>query len=1830
MAGIQIENNTFYRKKVIDGGGMIQSSPKFSDVAYGQTNLTISLKGGTNINTWFVSGQVADTPRYGSSTLKGGNLILYGEDVDLTETAGVPNVKLYKMKEEYNYTEGGMSAGDGESGAGTANKLAVFTAFCSPDQYTYEENFDGSEKTLGDVVVLGNEGSTTLVQTGPYVSTANFGALLEAQANGLGLKAAIYGAPLTGDPDRTNLKLLKIFFASDLEGTKGPVYHTEAVAGYWFGASFGDHSKVWVPPEPANTLDYSPVVLLEPVSESDRYGLWKPKQDFRGTSDDESGVRVIVPYFYYKDIKNIIQYKNVEAGSDTEEAAEPTANTTIFDEGLIYTTPDISTFYGSGDDTGLPVTRSTLGLSSEKFHEGGQSLHMYHLWQFSDKNMSDDGVGTYFGVKDTFSNQYACVGTKKIPFPQPIDHAFSAVDTGDSTLTARSDFRMNLPEIEISFYIDEMDTVPRVGSYESDAKVGVFDDWQGDGSAEACIKERDMDTAHWSGSEGNINNTAKTLGRNFTITFANYPPEEGEGLDSYIIRGMDDFYSGAFTDEDGESNQYNFGSKYIGGLTMYRDIAIDQTTVEQNATNVIAQPLQTRMSPVAGTGAAVGSTPFPMGWATDRILEFKQADGADNEANMITFSAKAKIGQTGSGFEPCAVLSMDKWITAKFVIDVLGVNAQDNGEGNTADTAESMCGMMKVYFTEGYVSGSEGAGEADPFAFHPDVPSLDIYFPIKRSDGKSGVADGSSITWFDNRKYFPNIMCLWATNYRNYSATSGSSTYNEVQPWSTYTVSGAIEKADFGLLHEIPADLGADKQTSVFIDSIKLNNFTNSVYNASAQAGSSSQSIPIKEYGVKSPLQPSEGYQAVGTGLPSWNVTRMQSKLTDYYSPTYLLLGFENGVDDLEDQTGVGEDVYAGYLMFSGFGTQGFKKMTPQTDPTTQAFFSNKYRTSTLENKNYFGYWLQNFSQLSGNSNAYFVNDTTGFFSATQPRTLGNGLEAQKMDETAFTSEVTAPNTVGGFSFVTGSATKLYNDGMTQKGFGHLFFNPTGTMPAVSGAITDATGWLKCEHPFVAAKITKIPVFNETGGAGNFTVTDGRTFEVDNPSIFHLDEDTQYLIYVAGAKSTTSVRDDTSTLFEHDDYLAAELSDPQWAGGGVTGSIKVQEITGTGTTEISIQPGYVTGNTAIFDLCPNLWISMTGSDGTSKEIMRVITPFAHPSDIATPTGVDDILTVERGVAGTDATSYTANTTGTDPANAGYPIKQFTAGKGLTKVKKVEGNTVTIDTPLNPLLTPENLPYLYVSPYKYWMWLQLWPGGNNLPFKEAGGSSAKSYVSILPCASGSDAVADIGSTYNEESYTFITGNIATPGKTAAYAQTWDLLLGTGSAIDLSQDYGYGGYNEAENTGGYMDVRPAYNSQICALDISGANQKLEPAQKIVTKLSLDMPLSPQTISFYGNDYVDADSIYAADVKPYYLWSYSSPVGNLSNFKVEPTVDLLEPSFDLYTITDEDLASVTFDWQENVDYNWYRMLIVDVSGATISNKYHNAVLHLPLNEVPTSPTSEPANKVYNYTSPTGILTGSADTGDRCRADIQGANGYSLRPKTGVASPTGYLQVTGGATDSATPNHNPGFAGLTEFTFVVHFTADTGPGTRVIDVFSQGTATNSASLTIVETSGLVVFTFVNSAATSYSLTSKSAVPFDGESPMCVIITYKASSQSGPDMQMFIDGVREDYLQTVTGSITDASYDDIRVGIDGAGTPTTANTFNGTIEEVILYDKQYYVPQDSGKYILNTADFVDAASGKKLTHNSRLFVYDYHNIRGSSKNRVAFTDEVNWGATSL
>ena len=74
-----------------------------------------------------------------------------------------------------------------------------------------------------------------------------------------------------------------------------------------------------------------------------------------------------------------------------------------------------------------------------------------------------------------------------------------------------------------------------------------------------------------------------------------------------------------------------------------------------------------------------------------------------------------------------------------------------------------------------------------------------------------------------------------------------------------------------------------------------------------------------------------------------------------------------------------------------------------------------------------------------------------------------------------------------------------------------------------------------------------------------------------------------------------------------------------------------------------------------------------------------------------------------------------------------------------------------------------------------------------------------------------------------------------------------------------------------------------------------------------------------------------------------------------------------------------------------------------------------------------------------------------------------------------------------------------------------------------------------------------------------------------------------------------------------------------------------GTVEEVIAYNHELYVPQSEGEFVLNTSDLLDKQSdGKAINYQARVFGMDYHNIRGEDPTQVARSKPVGWRITSI
>jgi len=148
-----------------------------------------------------------------------------------------------------------------------------------------------------------------------------------------------------------------------------------------------------------------------------------------------------------------------------------------------------------------------------------------------------------------------------------------------------------------------------------------------------------------------------------------------------------------------------------------------------------------------------------------------------------------------------------------------------------------------------------------------------------------------------------------------------------------------------------------------------------------------------------------------------------------------------------------------------------------------------------------------------------------------------------------------------------------------------------------------------------------------------------------------------------------------------------------------------------------------------------------------------------------------------------------------------------------------------------------------------------------------------------------------------------------------------------------------------------------------------------------------------------------------------------------------------------------------------------------------------------------------------------------------------------------------------------------------------------------------------------------MNDAATT--LTSRTAFDIDGIQPLSVVLTYNKAKDAN-NFKMFVNGTLEDTSHYTTdfsntGLVHYFRYD--------AG---ETDVYSGWLEELTWYTKEIYNVPNPIEYQLDTSSLTDQASGKSNEHNARLFVYDYHNIRGAGRQQVASSNMAGWKVTAL
>lgn len=550
--------------------------------------------------------------------------------------------------------------------------------------------------------------------------------------------------------------------------------------------------------------------------------------------------------------------------------------------------------------------------------------------------------------------------------------------------------------------------------------------------------------------------------------------------------------------------------------------------------------------------------------------------------------------------------------------------------------------------------------------------------------------------------------------------------------------------------------------------------------------------------------------------------------------------------------------------------------------------------------------------------------------------------------------------------------------------------------------------------------------------------------------------------------------------------------------------------------------------------------------------------------------------------------------------------------GLTgeelKVKNVDygSKTVEFDTTLD--LSEADFSDYLVSPKRYWLIVEILNIGGAHGWQDDSSStvylSDKSYLRGV----GISEKGTYGVTWNESLY-----------NDGRYNNSWNLdtynIVDEG-AVELQTDFGFGAFDGETGKGGYA----ALKTLNITTDVSSY---IEVDCKGAIKNNTEGLKEGDTMTFMFTPKTTTDN-YAINIdteigtNPLYVTAeFEDKLPIVNDFSVSPNKD--------------DAFFVDFNWKCPDDDAWYGFLIIDER--TINSQYRGAILHYPLNEagghglkVPTS--SPPVDQIQGTT--TAVDT-SSSTGPFY--DVEGLAGNCIRfNDTG----TPIMQIGSG---SANPLNVTNYAVSKEMSIVLHLVHDTESDGTLGNAEYIISKNQTFDLTI-NTDGTVRYRQYWDANDYIQLTSTSKINMDGETPNNIIVTFDANLTSG-NVKLFMDGKLEDLTgQVVTtdsnGENTGWKYDtsihhpnNTDKILVGNSSDSGEDEYLGRLEEIVFYNQCIYpVKPTDGKFTLTkplkelgTA----STTSSSISYSARLFVKDYHNIRGSTVQEVAATSNLSF-----
>ena len=559
-----------------------------------------------------------------------------------------------------------------------------------------------------------------------------------------------------------------------------------------------------------------------------------------------------------------------------------------------------------------------------------------------------------------------------------------------------------------------------------------------------------------------------------------------------------------------------------------------------------------------------------------------------------------------------------------------------------------------------------------------------------------------------------------------------------------------------------------------------------------------------------------------------------------------------------------------------------------------------------------------------------------------------------------------------------------------------------------------------------------------------------------------------------------------------------------------------------------------------------------------------------------------------------------------------------------------------------ILNYDNLPRLMVSPYKYWVnilhnltdadgkaltqrhYQNVRLMNNNFTDQDGAkrswvGEGLSTDITNNFVDTGYDNRSGLGTTFNEILFNDDTFGLV-PG---AYTNAWDLnLTKEGSFLDCATDHGFGAYDdtkEAELAGGFTGFSYVEDGKYNTIEMP----------KIVESASLE----PEDKLNFLVDFTKQDSLHGFNIDtkdstnnpPYFMAIYEDE-------KPQPPILTVEPY-------KEDPFFAEYKWQTSDDDLWYGILIVD--SEAVHSQYHKGVFHLPMNEegshgklLSTDNSSDTA--VLSSTGPFNLLY--AESADGLATDVTGLseNGikYDLAGMAGNCyrfdGNNSYIKYD----DTGSGNNMQDLT--SEASWVFHVTPDNSTMNGATNYIYHS---DHLRLSLNGNTGVLTADIYSSSSVYVRLTTNPIV-MDGDTPSSIIVTFDANLKA-QNCKIFINGKLEDTsglrmasstnitnwpAASNIGSVLYLSNNPVYIGSSG----NNADGMAGLIEEVVVYKKCIYPVVPSDETFVLTKPLREISNGSAQTYTAKLFMKDYHNVRGSSTTEVATSASVSFRKASF